>query len=136
MLVPGTRLPAQGPAQLTCAQAGGDLAGMSVPPPSALEQQPLPHPHILLHFQQDTLVLLSDCQGGTVNPLVNLLPFLCLKGVESFPSVTHPKDTESKVGRVSGTVLCGCASSVCQLWLYQDLQGQGGCGLGAGPQYT
>lgn len=37
-------------------------------------------------------MLLSDGQGGTVNPLVNLLPLLCLKGIESFPSVTHPKD--------------------------------------------
>lgn len=53
-------------------------------------------------------MLLSDGQGGTVNPLVNLLPLLCLKGIESFPSVTHPKDTGSKEGKVSGIPLCVC----------------------------
>lgn len=113
----------------------------SAPPPSALEQQSPPHPHVLLHFQQDPLVLLSDGQGGTVNPLVNLLPLLCLKGIESFPSVTHPEDTGSKEGKLSGIPLCVCVSvslagahmcacilharSKCQLWLYQGLQGGG-----------
>lgn len=51
-------------------------------------------------------MLLSDGQSGTVNPLVNLLPLLCLKGIESFPSITHPKDTGSKEGKVSGIPLC------------------------------
>lgn len=51
-------------------------------------------------------MLLSDGQGGTVNPLVNLLPLLCLKGIESFPSVTHPKDIGSKEGKASGMPLC------------------------------
>ena len=60
-----------------------------------------PHPHILLHLQQDSFVLLGDGQGGTVDPLVNLFPFLCLEGVEPFSSVTHPADTESTVVGVS-----------------------------------
>lgn len=38
-------------------------------------------------------MLLGDGQGGTVDPLVNLFPFLRLEGVEPFPSVTHPGDT-------------------------------------------
>lgn len=38
-------------------------------------------------------MLLGDGQGGTVDPLVNLFPFLRLEGVEPFPSVTHPEDT-------------------------------------------
>ena len=57
-------------------------------------------------------MLLGDGQGGTVNPLVNLLPLLCLKGIEPFPSVTHPKDTGSKEGKVLGIplvfVVCVC----------------------------
>lgn len=59
-------------------------------------------------------MLLSDGQGGTVNPLVNLLPLLCLKGIESFPSVTHPKDKVARRARCqefhSGCVrvCCGC----------------------------
>lgn len=57
-----------------------------------------------------------------MNPLVNLLPLLCLKGVESFPSVTHPKDTGSKEDKVSEISLCGYASCICQLWLYHGLQ--------------
>lgn len=85
-------------------------------------------------------MLLGDGQGGTVNPLVNLLPLLCLKGIESFPSVTHPKDTRSKEGKVSGITVCVCvcahANSKCQLWVDQGLQGEGGRGLGNWPQYT
>lgn len=53
-------------------------------------------------------MLLSDGQGGTVDPLVNLLPFLCLEGVEPFPSVTHPGDTSSTEGKVAGTPPCTC----------------------------
>lgn len=37
-------------------------------------------------------MLLGDGQGGTVDPLVNLFPFLRLEGVEPFPSITHPGD--------------------------------------------
>lgn len=41
-------------------------------------------------------MLLGDGQGGTVDPLVNLFPFLRLEGVEPFSSVTHPGDTGSR----------------------------------------
>lgn len=60
-------------------------------------------------------MLLGDGQGGTVNPLVNLLPLLCLKGIESFPSVTHPKDTRSKEGKVSGITVCVCVCVLMQI---------------------
>lgn len=42
-------------------------------------------------------MLLGNGQGGTVDPLVNLFPFLCLEGVEPFASITHPGDTSGKV---------------------------------------
>lgn len=64
-------------------------------------------------------MLLGDGQGGTVDPLVNLFPFLCLEGVEPFSSVTHPGDTGSTESKVAG------ASHVCA-------QAQSGSLLGTG----
>lgn len=55
------------------------------------------HPDILLHLQQDPLVLLGDGQRGTVHALVDLLALLCLEGVKTFPRVTHPAETAHKV---------------------------------------
>lgn len=48
-------------------------------------------------------MLLSDGQGGTVDPLVDLFPFLCLEGVEPFPGITHPRDMRGTEGEVEGT---------------------------------
>lgn len=45
-------------------------------------------------------MLLGNGQGGTVDPLVNLFPFLRLEGVEPFASIAHPGD---KSGKVVGT---------------------------------
>lgn len=80
-------------------------------------------------------MLLSDGQGGTVNPLVDLLPLLCLEGVEAFPSVTHSEDREQE-GKVSGIPPCGCASSVGQLWLYRGPRGQGSRHIPSGGKWT
>lgn len=48
------------------------------------------HPAVLLHLQQDLLVLLGDGQRGRVHPLVDLLPLARLEGVQPLPAVTHP----------------------------------------------
>lgn len=56
-------------------------------------------------------MLLSDGQGGTVDPLINLLPFLRLKGVEPFPSIAHPVNTGGEEGEVTNPTIQACAWS-------------------------
>lgn len=55
------------------------------------------HPAVLLHLQQDLLVLLGDGQRGCVNPLVDLLPLSGLEGVQALATVTHPAHNMSSV---------------------------------------
>lgn len=87
----------------------GELRHLACQPsslPSTLDWlMPMPHPHVFLHLQQDALVLLSNGQGGAVDPLVDLFPFLGLEGVEPFTGITHPRDTRRTQGvvRLSST---------------------------------
>ena len=70
-------------------------------------------------------MLLSDGQGGTVDPLVNLFPFLCLEGVEPFSSVTHPGDTGSTESTVVGTSHVCDMLSQALLWVQAGLLAEG-----------
>lgn len=66
---------------------------MDNPPPTQAHIHPLSgeaHPHVLLHLQQNPLVLFSYGQSGAVDSLVDLLPLLGLEGVQPFPCITHP----------------------------------------------
>lgn len=71
-------------------------------------------------------MLLGDGQGGTVDPLVNLFPFLRLEGVEPFPGVTHPRNTSGVEGKGLGTPPHPC---MC----LQGLWGTGGLSPGVWP---
>lgn len=71
-------------------------------------------------------MLLSNGQGGTVDPLVDLFPFLGLKGVQPFPGIAHPRHARGTEGEVLGTGLHTCLArpSGTTRWLHPVPSGE------------